>query len=244
MKRTFGILFTLFVVLAALYVRADSTAPVVFQVSSLAAFKQGEYDGGTTFAELKSHGDFGIGTVNGLDGEMIALNGQFFQIKSDGTVHAIADSEKTPYAMVTFFKVDRDLRLPPQTRGFAQLQETLDRLIREVNSILAVKISGEFAYLKVRSVPRQQKPYASLEEVLKNQTVFELRNIRGSMVGFRFPSYMDGVNSPSYHFHFITEYRKTGGHVLDCTIEGLPVEIAVKSRLELILPSVLINVTP
>ncbi len=236
MRRAFGILLTVLVVLAAFHVsRADSEGPVVFQISTITALMQGEYDGRTTFAQLKEHGDFGLGTVNGLDGEVIALDGTFFQIRSDGKVYPIDDSEKTPFAVVTFFKPGLVLPLKKAT-NFAQLQESLDSLVPSTNSLLAVRIDGEFTYLKVRSVPRQQKPYAKLEDALKDETVFELRNVRGSMVGFRFPSCMDGINVAGYHFHFITRDRKAGGHVLDCGFQGLQAEVAGIPRLELVLP--------
>jgi acetolactate decarboxylase len=232
MRRIFALLFTVAMVPAVFHVCfAEPPERAIFQISTMTAFKQGEYDGRTTFAQLKEHGDFGIGTVNELDGEMIALDGKFFQIKSDGTVHAIDDSEKTPFAMVTFFKADGNLRLSVEnTRDFARLKETLDRFLPSTNPILAIRVDGEFTYVKVRSVPRQQKPYVKLEVALKNQTVFDLRNVRGSMVGFRFPSYMEGINDAGYHFHFITQDRKAGGHVLECGFKGLPVEIAGLSR--------------
>ena len=56
----------------------------LFQVSAFNTFSAGNFDGNTTFAELEKHGDFGIGTLNGLNGEMIALNGVFYQIPTSG----------------------------------------------------------------------------------------------------------------------------------------------------------------
>ncbi|MGO9566490.1 MAG: acetolactate decarboxylase [Desulfomonilaceae bacterium] len=231
MRRLSAILLALFVIVAAFgMLYAKSAGYSISQVSTFHALKQGMYDGETTFGELKKQGDFGLGTVNGLDGEVLALNGEFFQIKADGRVYSIADAEKTPFAVVTFFKSDKRLSLP-RVSDMKELQETLDRMLPSVNSLFAIRIDGDFKYVKVRSVPRQEKPYPGLEEALKHQTVFELKNVRGTLVGFRFPSYMDGVNLAGYHFHFITADRKAGGHTLDCSTEGANVEAALISNL-------------
>jgi acetolactate decarboxylase len=80
----------------------------------------------------------------------------------------------------------------------------------------AIRIQGTFPYLKVRSVPKQTQPYSPLSEVVgKQQRVFELRNVRGTLVGFRLPQYLKSVNAVGYHLHFISSDHKIGGHLLD-----------------------------
>lgn len=235
MRRSPAILLALFIIMAAsglLY--AQSADHSIFQISTFHALKQGMYDGETTFAELKKRGDFGLGTVNALDGEMLALNGEFYQIKADGKVYPIAENEKTPFAVVTFFKPDKTVTLP-RISNMKELQEHLDRMLPSKNSLCAMKIDGEFKYIKVRSVPRQGKPYPGLEDAVKNQTEFELKNVRGTLVGFRFPTYMDGVNVPGYHFHFITADKKAGGHALECSTEGANLDIDPISNLSVTL---------
>jgi acetolactate decarboxylase len=231
MRRILSVFLMLSIVVAAFgLLYAQSADHSIFQVSTFHSLKLGKYDGETTFGVLKKHGDFGLGTVNGLDGEVLALNGEFFQIKADGRVYSIAEQEKTPFAVVTFFKPDTTLSLP-RVSGMNQLQEALDRMLPSADGIFAIRIAGEFKYVKVRSVPRQEKPYPGLEEALKHQTEFELKNVRGTLVGFRFPRYMDGVNVPGYHFHFITADKKAGGHTLDCSTEGANVDVARISNL-------------
>ena len=50
----------------------------------------GDFDGDLTFAELAEHGDLGLGTLNGLDGEMLALDGRFLRADADGNLGEIA----------------------------------------------------------------------------------------------------------------------------------------------------------
>jgi acetolactate decarboxylase len=231
MRRILSIFVLLCIIVAAfgpLY--AQSADHSIFQVSTWNALKQGMYDGEITFRELKKHGDFGIGTLNGLDGEMVALNHEFFQIKADGRVYSITDDKKAPFAVVTFFKPEKKLTLP-RVSNMKELHETLDRMLTSSQKPGAIKIDGDFKYVKVRSVPRQEKPYPGIEEALKHQTYFELNNVRGTLVGFRFPGYFDGVNVPGYHFHFITADKKAGGHALDCSTAGANVEVALISSL-------------
>jgi acetolactate decarboxylase len=186
-----------------------------FQVSTLGALNVGVYEGAATLAELKQHGDFGLGTFDGLDGEMVVLNGKVYQIKVDGVAYPASDEVKTPFSAITFFRRDRSLRLTGQMT-YQELQLQIDKQLPTQNLPYAIRIQGTFPYLQVRSVPKQTAPYPHLSDVVKQQQrVFELRNVKGTLVGFRLPQYLKSVNVAGYHFHFITSDRKAGGHLID-----------------------------
>jgi acetolactate decarboxylase len=70
----------------------------LFQTSTIDALLHGEYDGDVDFAELSGRGDFGLGTLEALDGEMVALDGGFYQVKADGRAHEIDPRARTPFA--------------------------------------------------------------------------------------------------------------------------------------------------
>ena len=213
----------------------DRNEEVLFQASTINALLEGVYDGEITYGELKQHGDFGIGTFNGLDGEMIGLDGMFYQVKSDGVAYAVADSMKTPFAAVTFFEADKEVALD-QSVDYEQLRHFLDQMLPTQNIFYAIKIEGTFTYIKTRSVPGQHKPYPPLVEVVKHQPTFEFHDVMGTIVGFRCPAYVKGVNVPGYHLHFITEDKKGGGHVLDCRIQDVTIGIDYTSGFYLTLP--------
>jgi len=225
----------LFVVATSGCTHLAKNKDVLFQISTINALLEGVYDGEIVYGELNKHGDFGLGTFNALDGEMIGLEGKFYQIKADGIAYAVDDSQKTPFAVVTFFEADKSVWLD-KTLNFAQLTQYLDQLIPSPNTFYAVKIEGFFDYILTRSVPRQNKPYPRLVEVVKNQPTFELHKVRGTIIGFRLPKYIEGINVPGYHFHFITEDRKTGGHLLECRPGKVKIEIDYSSELYLVLP--------
>ena len=189
----------------------------LFQTSTIDALLDGNYDGDVSFAELAERGDFGLGTLDALDGEMISLDGHFYQVKSDGVAQPVDGRTKTPFAVVTFFESVRP-RTPEAAMDFTALCELVDKLLNDKSVCCAVRVDGHFSHVKTRSVPRQRKPYPPLAEVVKNQPAFELHDVSGSLVGFRFPDYAQGLNVAGYHFHFITEDRSAGGHVLGCRL--------------------------
>ncbi|MFI5332032.1 MAG: acetolactate decarboxylase [Desulfobaccales bacterium] len=208
---------------------------VLFQTSTLQALMNGVYDGDFSFAELKKHGDLGLGTFEALDGEMVAVDGRFYQVKTDGQVYAVAPTQKTPFAEVTFFRTDQTLDAT-EIPDLKQLERYLSERLPSPNGLYAFKITGKFSYIKTRSVPRQVKPYASLAEVAKHQQVFEFQNVDGVIVGFFHPRFLAGVNVAGYHFHFLTADRRAGGHLLDCRLQQARVEWSRINDFQLRLP--------
>jgi len=68
----------------------------IFQIGVMSALLDGVYDGDLTLADLLAHGDFGLGTFDALDGELVALDGIPFQLRSDGTARQAAPEQITP----------------------------------------------------------------------------------------------------------------------------------------------------
>ncbi|NLX07795.1 MAG: acetolactate decarboxylase [Phycisphaerae bacterium] len=208
----------------------------LYQVSTLAALMDGRYDGLTTVADLRTRGDLGIGCFHALDGEMILLDGRCFRVSADGQVRQAGPRDTMPFAAVTFFEAEKGW---PLAAGwtFEQCRNELDSRLPTANLPYAIRITGRFAYVKTRSVPRQAKPYPPLVKVAEHQPTFEFRDVEGVMVGFRLPEYLSGVNMAGYHLHFLTADRTGGGHVLDFTAEDARIEIDDCSRFDLVLPT-------
>ena len=206
----------------------------IFQTSPFNALMAGAYDGKITFGELRKHGDFGVGTFNSLDGELIALEGEFYQVKEDGIVYAVADAQKTPFAVIQFFKPDFRREIT-QSIGYEQFKTHLQALLPAKNVFYALRVDGFFTSVKVRSAPRQTPPYVPFLDAMKIQTVFDLRDVQGTLLGFRFPDYTQGIGIPGYHLHFISADRKAGGHILDLHLKSgtLTVEHTAEFYLEL-----------
>ena len=207
---------------------------VLFQASTIGALLEGAYDGDVTFRELAEHGDLGLGTLNGLDGEMIALDGSFFRADLDGHVSAIDPDAATPFAVVVPFEPSIELELP-EPLAHDELLAELDRAAPDGRAC-ALRLDGTFELVRARSVPRQTPPYRPLTEVIASQHVFELRDVRGTIVGMRFPDHAGGIEASGYHLHFIDSERRRGGHVLDCRTSSVRARIDESSELRVELP--------
>jgi acetolactate decarboxylase len=197
---------------------AERGPHVLFQASTIGALLDGAFDGDVTFAELAERGDLGLGTLNGLDGEMIAIDGEFFRADVDGNVTEVGEDERTPFAVVTHFEpaVEGEISAGLDHK---EVLGAVDAVARSESSF-AVRLDGRFASVRARSVPRQEPPYRPLGEVVADQHVFELTDVEGSMVGFRFPTYIEGIEVGGYHLHFIDKARRRGGHVLGSRSAG------------------------
>lgn len=207
----------------------------LFQTSTISALMQGVFDGDMTFKDLRAHGDFGTGTVQALDGEMVELDGQFYQVKSDGVAYRLNDSAKTPFSVVTFFRTDETVPLNG-TYNLTQLESLLDSKLPTKNIFYAVRIDGTFDYVQTRIMQIQSKPYPTLSEAAKGQKIFEFHNVEGTILGFRCPDYANGINVPGYHLHFLTANRSAGGHLLDVKVKDAVVKVDNLRKLEMILP--------
>lgn len=208
---------------------------VLFQASTIGALLGGAYDGDLSFAELAEHGDLGLGTLNGLDGEMVALDGEFFRADVAGRIEPVGPDAKTPFAVVTRFEPTIDAALGGAL-DHDDLLAGLDELIPAGASSCAIRLDGRFELVRARSVPRQDPPYRPLTAVVAEQHVFELRDVLGTMVGFRFPAYVEGIEVSGYHLHFVDEARERGGHVLGSRSHGLRVRLDLSDDLRVELP--------
>lgn len=222
------------IVIGTVYEYSIPRQNILYQVSAFNVFSAGNFDGNVSFSELARHGDFGIGTLNGLNGEMYALDGKFYQIPTASQPREIASSEQTPYATVTFFRTEKSWQIT-DVASYSQLMSELNNTLN-LHQIYAIKINGNFDSAQTRSVPMQTKPYSTVTEAVKNQTIFQLSNVKGTAVGFFFPDFMNGVDAVGYHLHFLTVDHTAGGHLLDCKISNATVEIEHLSTYQLQIP--------
>lgn len=208
----------------------------VTQFSTIDALLAGVYDGDFSCAQVLRQGSLGLGTFDRLDGEMVVMDGRVYQVRGDGSVHRVPLPLKTPFATVARFHPESVVRTS-KCLNKTSLERELDRICSDPNGIYAIRLSGTFSVMKTRSVTAQKKPYPELVEAAKFQSVFELGPAKGTVVGFRFPTYFKGLNVPGYHLHFLSQDRRHGGHILDLTADsGCVIESADCRRFELRLP--------
>ena len=211
------------------------TVPHLFVYSTLDALLAGAYDGDLTIRELGLKGDFGLGTYDHLDGEMIVLDGVFYHARADGSVAVAAPQETTPLAYVVPFHASPSLRVE-RNLPLRQLEDWLDSHLPNLNLFYAIRIDGAFRNAVVRAIAPQTKPYRPLAEVAKTQAVHKYADTNGVLVGIRSPSFTRGISVPGYHWHYLTQDRKHGGHVLDLILTQGDAQWEAISAMDLQLP--------
>lgn len=206
----------------------------LFQVSTSNALAQGVFDGAVTVGELRRHGDFGLGTFAGLDGELVLIDGICFRAGAMGGVAPVGDEWEVPFALVTRFVPDIDTEVE-STSGLADLGRQLDALRPSQNLFAGVRVDADFDSLTLRAAC-PARPGEGLLEATRHQSEYTVDGLSGTLIGFWAPEYARAVGVPGYHFHFISDDRRVGGHVLD--LSGGPLEVAmqVESGLHLAIP--------
>ena len=205
------------IVMSALAGALEIDHATLFQISTSTALVKGVYNGVVTVGSLRNHGDFGLGTFDGLDGEMLALDGHFYQIRGSREVTEPGDDARVPFAVVTAFRAERESTID-HVESFDALAAHLDGMRRTANLFCAVRIEGQFARLRARAVCKAA-PGVSLVDATSRQAEFAFTDVRGTLVGFWTPSYARSINIAGWHLHFVTADRRSGGHLLDC--EGM-----------------------
>lgn len=208
----------------------------VTQISTYPALERGLYDGDVTYAQLAGVGNFGIGTFDGMDGEMVALDGSFYQARFDGSVRVADKTQETPFATVTFFTTEKHLEPAELLTTYDVLKAYLAKAAPQANSPYAIRLSGKFAYVKIRSIPQQKEPYPPLADVIAQQATWEWHDIGGTLVGYWFPQYLSALNAPGYHLHFISDDRQVAGHLLECSLDSATIDIDYLDQVTLQIP--------
>ncbi|MDE4907654.1 acetolactate decarboxylase [Methanogenium marinum] len=215
---------------------APETRDTAYQISTIDALLQSVYDGFVPISEVRKHGDTAIGTIDALDGELIAVDGEYYTIRSDGVAYPLEDTTTTPFIVTTFFDPDLTIHTD-KTENISQFEDQLEAGLPSANMFYAIRIDGTFDYVKTRSVPKQTRPYPKLAEVIKEQSEFEFYNTTGTIVGFWSPEFVSGLNVPGYHIHFLTADRTRGGHVLDLQMTNEDMKLDITPDFFMVLPT-------
>ena len=207
----------------------------LFQRSTIGALLAGIFDGDATVAELLRHGDFGLGTFNALDGEMIVLDGVCYQLGSDGTATVVGGHKLTPFAAVTTFVAEHSIPVDARL-DHLQVNELINRAARSRNLTMAVRITGRFSHVLTRTVSAQHKPYPSLEEAGRGETEVTFAHTEGTILGFRTPEFEHSIGVAGFHLHFLDADRSAGGHILDFRLDTGTIEVMEITEIHLSLP--------
>jgi acetolactate decarboxylase len=222
------------IVSAALAQYLQLSHHTLYQVSTATALVQGIYQGAVRVGTLREQGDLGLGTFENLDGEMVVVNGHFFQVRADGSVRECEDDMLSPFAVITRFTPEAAVTLD-HCPDLSHLASRLDALRRSDNVFYALRVDGHFQYVHTRAMGRTEEG-APLVRAAAVQPEFKLDDISGTLVGFWTPEYARALNVPGYHLHFLSADHKSGGHLLQCRGTSLRLQIQTEGEYRVALP--------
>ncbi len=209
----------------------------LYQYGVADIFVAGLFRGTKPVSEIKKRGNFGIAAPDLIEGELTIHEGNVYHTFVSGETREEDDSYCTPLAFVTYFRADATFSIDRPMNQSEVLQKT-EQYFPNKNGMYAIRIKGEFTYVKTRAFPRIEdgEPFPPLASVLHTQRFFEYKNLKGTLIGFHLPHYLNGVSVEGYHFHFLSEDGRSGGHVLNFSGESLIVEIANLNSIDLEVP--------
>ena len=209
---------------------------MIFHYSVLKALDNGVLEGDMTVGQLKKYGDFGLGTFNRMDGEMVVLDGTVYRISQEGKLLNPGDDNLIPYSIVTFYNEDAKFSLEGDIT-YPSLKAQVAEKLPSLNYFYAFRITGEFEYIKCGGANTQNKPYnKTLNQMLADRPVYEGRNITGTLVGFWCPAYIGDINTSGFHLHFISDDHTMGGHLMEFTAPALEIGYDTKPVYKILLP--------
>ena len=219
---------------AALAEYLGTPVHTLFQISTSGALVAGVSAGVVSVKTILDHGDFGLGTFADLDGEMVVLDGRVYQVQGSGRVSQAPPKARAPFAVVTRFAPQIDVEVGP-FEALAALQVRCDSFRNSRNIFYAFRLDGRFSRIRTRAV-NPSRTGAHLVDAAKSQSEFHFSNIDGTLVGLWSPGFSSAFSIAGYHFHFVSEDRQHGGHLLDCAAGKLQLRMEALTDFHLALP--------
>ena len=221
------------------FVQDKGSERYMYQVSTLQALAMGYTKAVVTVDEVLRHGDTGLGTFENVNGEMIVADGVCFRATADGTVVKAPRELGVPFCSVSQLRGEETFTLKAVS-NIEALKAALTQRIEEgfgLNSIHMVRIDGAFERICARSESGKSTHHVTLKDILQNnQRDFAFDDIEGALICVYYPDYMDGINAPGWHLHFLSADRTRGGHVFDCALRRATARLDKISRIRIQLP--------
>lgn len=212
----------------------------MYQVSTLQSLMMGYTKPVITVSELLQHGDTGLGTFEDVNGEMIVAGGHCYQASDDGTVKKAADDEGVPFASVAFLDEERTFEVAG-IDDIDELKTLFNNKVEEwfgLNSMHIIRVDGEFEIVSARSESPYKSQHVELKDILaETQKSFEFDNVEGTLICVYYPDYMDGINAPGWHLHFLSADRTKGGHTFNLKLKRGIATMDKLSKIEIQLPT-------
>ncbi|SOU87813.1 acetolactate decarboxylase [Tenacibaculum dicentrarchi] len=203
--------------------------------STIDAMRNGVYKGDLTISQLTNKGDFGLGTYNNLDGEMVVLDGVFYRVKSNGEVVIANKYKKTPFNSLTFFNTDFEQKIV--ATNLSNLKKQIVKILPSKNKMYAIKAEVSLNYIKLGGAEKiENNDYRPIAKILEKRPIYTSKNITGTIVGFYYPSTFSDIDLHPFHFHFISTNKNIAGHIIEAEFKEVQLFFDEKESIEILIP--------
>lgn len=209
---------------------------VLFQVSFTDAIMSGLQNGTADAADLVREGKYGLGTPVMPGGELIIVDGEVYVCNPCGKTTKVRGDTSVNFAVVADESESFSFELE-NTEGYENVRKKIERMITEsagnLNHFCLAIMRGRFARVNIRT----NEFHISDGKYVFPQEYSDHEELHATAVGFYCPEYTAGLNMPGWHFHIISDDRRTGGHVMDMSPGKVAVSITVLTEWKLRLPN-------
>ncbi|MHC5250603.1 acetolactate decarboxylase [Enterococcus sp. LJL90] len=206
----------------------------VKQLGTMQMLAESLLEGFVKNKDILALGNVGIGTGEGIDGELVIWDGVSYKVDGEGNITKLGNEFPIVYANV--HKNDFQFLQHFENIALSDIQSDVLKIINSKNIMFSVLIEGEFVFVTTRSAFKSHKPYPGLEEIAKNQINFHKEKVKGRMIGYYTPVLYQGIGVPNYHQHFIADSLDFGGHVIDAKILSANVFVQMFNGIDIELP--------
>ena len=215
--------------------RACDARDVTHQLQLAHVLLDGGYDGVATLEEALAGGDHGLGTLDRLDGELVIVDGEPWQVDWHGSANLMPLDTRTPFVVVSTLDNPTTVRL--HDVGLAEVSAAIEGLADDPGAVVSVRLEGAFTTVLNRSVKPQDPPYRPITDVCATDEVrWVHKPFYGVFVGFRFPDLEPGATIPGLHLHGLDRLRTTGGHNYDLHVKDAVLSVGVSHDVVMQLP--------
>ncbi len=209
---------------------------VLFNANTRSAYQGGYYTGSHRISDVLTHGDTGLGALDGNDGELVIDRGVAYRTAEDGSTAELDGGVGTPYATVIPFRAEQSFGIDdPLDR--AAFERRLAGLIPLANRIWALRIHGHFSAVTAGASARQRPPYRPLAEVMPTYHNLTHIDTTGTLVAFHCPIFLTGTDHVGGHYHWLSDDHGQGGHVVDFRLTRASVEVCEAAGYAVDLPT-------
>lgn len=195
---------------------------IMYQISTIDAVEKGYYDNFENKNSVsKKYGNFGVGLIKDNTGVVIYDGKTSYIVKNFQAITTV-ENEYTPisFGLFKYFNTDDKITLK-EIKDVLCLKKALDEKLETVNHFVAFKAVGSFNKLIIEDVAGETQ---------------ELSDVKGELIGFRMPEFMEKSVPTGYTYYFIADAKTVAGKVKNLDISIISFSVDYTNQLKLILP--------